>query len=260
MATLSNDSQRKVVQGTASDDYISNTGAYATIYGNGGNDTISNNDISHWSVLDGGAGNDKISSEQGNNLTIIGGLGNDTINFKSLYSNNHVIQYNSGDGDDYIEDTWGNPNATLEIGGGSGNYFTLQSGSDIVVRVGEGKITIAGGENYSGFIISGVEKDYRDITLTEGNDSYYNTITLEGAASLSALNIAGVYNNPYLITGSAAANSISNTLSGATIQSSIAATIIFSATIQVTATILLPASRQIRRSKLAAAVALTRSA
>ena len=220
MATLSNDSQRKVVQGSASGDYISNTGAYATIYGNGGNDTISNYDISHWSVLDGGAGNDKISSEQGNNLTIIGGLGNDTISFKSLYSNNHVIQYNSGDGNDYIEDTWGNPTATLEIGGGTGTYSSLLSGNDIIVTVEEGKITIAGGKNYSGFIISGVEKDYRDITLTEGNDTYTNSIPDATIQALGGNDTVNNFSSQVSIDMGAGNDSVFNHGSNCTINTS----------------------------------------
>lgn len=68
--------------------YIKNTSSHANVQGTSGDDQIYNTDISHWSVIDAGAGNDSIYSYQGNYLTIRGGTGDDTIRIKSLYSKN----------------------------------------------------------------------------------------------------------------------------------------------------------------------------
>ena len=70
----------------------------------------------------------------------------------------------------------------MQIGGGTGSYFSQTSGNDIIVAVGEG------------------------------------SINLRGAATLSTVNIAGEYNNPSLITGTEGNDNIDNRLAGATIQ------------------------------------------
>ena len=86
MANISNDTQRKIVYGTSSGDYIKNTAAYATVYGYEGDDTVYNTDISHWSVIDAGEGNDSIYSYQGNYLTISGGAGDVTDGAKLTFT------------------------------------------------------------------------------------------------------------------------------------------------------------------------------
>ena len=150
--------------------YYSNANSYATINGGAEDDTIYNSGITHWSVLNGGAGNDSIYNALGNYVTITGGVGNDTIRIKSLNASNNVIQYWEGDGNDYFIDEWDalSPNWTLKIGDGSGTYSSQKSGNDIVVTVGEGKITLAN----MGSKTVNIEGNYsKIITGTEGADT-----------------------------------------------------------------------------------------
>ena len=104
--------------------YITNRNTYSVVYGTASDDTIYNSDISHYSTLDGGAGNDSIYTYQGNQLTIRGGTGNDTIRINSLYSNRHVIQYSEGDGNDLIQGFKSDSTLSLE----SGSYTSMISG------------------------------------------------------------------------------------------------------------------------------------
>ena len=160
--------------------YYSNNNTYASIYGGAEDDTIYNSGITHYSILDGGAGDDSIYTYQGNQLTIRGGKGNDTIRINSLYSNRHVIQYFEGDGNDYIYDDYFSPNWTLRIGDGTGTYSTQSSGSDKIVIVGDGKITLSGNSssvNIAGTYSTGSSGSSKLITGTSGNDTLSNTVS-----------------------------------------------------------------------------------
>lgn len=162
------------------DDIIINAGQYAMLNGNEGNDTITNFGL--YALINGGAGNDTIgnfSNSGGGSLsTIEGGTGDDYIKNSS---DNLLIQYKSGDGNDTIVGF--NATSTLQIGDGTGTYSKNTIGDDIIVTVGYGKITLV------------------------------------GAASLSAVNIDGVEkSNPLLIMGTDSADNIKETVDGATIQ------------------------------------------
>ena len=128
--------------------------------------------------IDAGAGNDKIIV-YGSDNTICAGNGSDTI---QNFGNKILIQYTSGDGNDLIRGF--NATSTLQIGGDSDSYFSETVGSDIVVTVGEGKITLQGAASLSSVNIAGTFINPKLITLTEGNDSYSNSL---GGATISAL-------------------------------------------------------------------------
>ena len=128
-------------RGDKQENVIINSGA--------GNDTVTN--ITDKVTIDGGAGNDELSSYDSSNVSINGGAGADTIfiangtvsggagNDSISAGNNVLIQYNSGDGNDAI---WSfDANSTLSIGGG--NYSSAVSGSDVVLTVGNSKITLS---------------------------------------------------------------------------------------------------------------------
>ncbi|MBQ9442544.1 MAG: hypothetical protein IJU55_06000, partial [Selenomonadaceae bacterium] len=138
------------------DDLISTTDAEMTsavINAGAGNDTIEMAKATS-SMIDAGDGNDYISvlgdynyswdDEEGieklsyglnaNDNTISAGAGNDTIH---IGGENNVIQYASGDGNDTI---FGYTSKnTLQI---AGSYSTQKSGSDLIVKVGSGNITL----------------------------------------------------------------------------------------------------------------------
>ena len=197
------------------DDVIDNNhGANVTIDGGAGNDFIDNSSLS-WNVkidggdgndsihnygsdsvtIDGGDGNDSIENCDGDSVTIDGGKGDDTINL--LYGTTNLIQYASGDGNDIIQ---GFKLAdTLSISGGS--YSSAKSGNDVILTVGDGKISLTGAASLSMLNIIGT---YEDDT-THGGDT-----------TPAALSIANTVNNT-LIIGSEFADTIKNSGSTVTI-------------------------------------------
>ena len=133
---ISSDGDNVTIDGSDGNDNIVNWGANSTILGGEGNDSI-NVDASKLS-LSGGAGDDFISLYSGEDITVNGGTGNDTI--KGTYSSDVLFQYRAGDGNDIIQGF--REDSTLSIGGGT--YSSEKSGNDIIVSVGEGKITLQG--------------------------------------------------------------------------------------------------------------------
>jgi len=132
---------------------------FTSINGGKGDDTIFN--TSDFVTIDSGAGNDSIKNGGGKlrdkNLLIFGSDGNDTIENVNSPQNftieggkgddfilnpgyNALVKYSSGDGSDYISGF--SSSSTLSISGAG--YTTAKSGSDIIVTVDEGKITLAG--------------------------------------------------------------------------------------------------------------------
>ena len=111
-ANIENYEDDILISGTGGDDSISNEGENVTINGGKG------------ASLVGGAGNDIISIEHGHNL----------------------IQYSAGDGNDLISGF--NANSTLLIGGNS-YYSTTKSGDNLIVTIGDGKITLNGAASLS---------------------------------------------------------------------------------------------------------------
>ncbi|MBR0062052.1 MAG: hypothetical protein IJP68_11300, partial [Selenomonadaceae bacterium] len=218
---IGNSTNETLVTGGNADDTVYNTGWRATIFGYGGNDSIKsvdkrvtidggagndriiNTDVNAVRAsLNGGEGNDYISNGIGNRATLIGGDGDDTLSDNAYYSrfiggkgndlirldrvsngNEELVLYNTGDGNDYV--TGFDRTSTLQIDGGSGAYSTQKSGNDIIVAVGDGKITLEGAANLSRLNIRGVQKETAilinntlsgsSVVGTEGNDTINNT-------------------------------------------------------------------------------------
>ena len=176
----------------AGDDYFTlNFGRNSTLIGGEGNDTIgvykngySNGQLIYSigganSNLDGGNGNDflettaeYVSMSGGAGVdtirtwgiygTINGGAGNDSISLSSESSNN-LIQYANGEGNDIIYGL--KSTDTLQISGSS--YTTTKSGSNLILGVGSGKITVSGGANVD-FTIDGTLESEEEDTLPAG--------------------------------------------------------------------------------------------
>ena len=132
--SLENDYDNFGVSGLGGADKISNSGFSVTIDGGAGSDYIYNSG-SDTSIL-GGSGNDTISNT-GENVTITGGKGNDVIDLGD--ASNALINYASGDGRDVIYGF--GEGDTLKITSGSVKS-SVQSGDDIVLNIGNGKITL----------------------------------------------------------------------------------------------------------------------
>ena len=159
--SIYNTTKNKTINGTSANDTISNTAGGVKIYASDGNDSIYSSVLSSNTIkssygyvtidggagndtiysvdpyvsINGGAGNDTINTNGFSNITIKGGAGNDTINLSSIYS---IIQYSSGDGNDII-----NGYASTDTINISGSYYSTQaSGSDVIIKVGSGKMTL----------------------------------------------------------------------------------------------------------------------
>ena len=159
------------------DDTIDSDGADVTIIGGAGDDHIINNGESV--KINGGSGNETIVN-YGSNSTINAGADNDRISFSGSKGNN-LLQYTAGDGRDSVLGF--SETDTLRIGNGNGTYSVFVSGNDVIVKVGTGRLILVDATNLSQVNIEGVRRAYegedKSITLTEGNDTYSNT--LEGA-------------------------------------------------------------------------------
>ena len=165
--SIENEGNDITINGNTGNDFIENYGDIGIINGGEDDDTIINgrkiyirntyeiegNNV----VVDGGVGNDSIKNE-GDNTTIYGGDGNDSIENEgndiiinggtgddliycgdsSYRRMNSLIQYKLGDGNDTIYGL--HKNSTLSIS--DEKYSSLLSGEDLILTVGDEKITI----------------------------------------------------------------------------------------------------------------------
>ena len=173
------------------DSYSGHEGMNATVDAGAGNDTIWNSGY-HNAIINAGAGNDIIRYDSGNNGTINGGAGNDSITMGASRSKNTLIIYNEGDGNDTIDGL--NSTSTLQIGGGTGTYYKETVDYDVILTVGEGKITLVN-MAYSDPYIEGVESELPTWRLN-GTTATYGTstntqITITGVKSLDGISVSG---------------------------------------------------------------------
>ena len=204
--TISNknsNAKNSTLLGNAGNDYIPTFGERSLIDGGNDSDTIYVG--GEYSTVTGGDGSDLVSvTSFGSHSTISGGKGNDTITNNG--GTNILFQYATGDGNDTI--TGFNANSTLSI---IGSYSTAKSGDNILVTVGDGKITLVGAASLSSVNIVPTITSFR---FTEGNDSYSNTVS---GVSLDALGGNDTITNTYsnvTIYGGAGKDSIVNTNRG----------------------------------------------
>ncbi len=141
-------------------DYVDNSGSEVTINTGEGDDSVENYGSSV--TITGGKGNDSVDN-WGSSVTITGGKGNDAIynnyNISGGYAyddndgSNVLFKYSSGDGNDIIYGF--KADSTLSISGGS--YSTKKSGSDIIVTVWNGKISLMGAASLDKVNIKGTK-------------------------------------------------------------------------------------------------------
>ena len=187
------------ISGGAGNDSIKNDGDDATLKGGAGNDYIEN-----WApstFIYGNEGNDKIYS-CGSNVTINAGAGNDSIwnggyydsnGWYSYSGSNVLFTYSSIDGNDVIYGF--KADSTLSISGGS--YSTTKIGDNIIVTVGDGKISLIGAASLSSVNIVGEEiKPETNSWKLSGTTATYGTdsktlVTVSGVKSTSGLSVSG---------------------------------------------------------------------
>lgn len=103
-----------------------------------------------------------------------------------------MFTYAEGDGNDIISGF--NATSTLQIGDGTGTYSTEKNGDDIIVTVGDGKITLQGAVNLSTVNISGNEVNPTwtlNGTIATYGTSTNTLFTVTGVKSTSGLSLNG---------------------------------------------------------------------
>ena len=202
------------------DDKITNSGASAVIDAGDGDDYLYN--TGKGVSLSGGDGNERVVS-YGSNSTINTGAGND-----SVMSYIASVTTSAGDGNDTIT-VFG------RYAGGSGNTIIGGTGDDTIdnkaanvlflYQEGDGNDLIQGFKDTSTLRVEGTastQESGDNVNVSVGS----NVITLEGAATLSTINIETItqgvtldnYTGSTLITGTGYADSIINHANYVTIQ------------------------------------------
>ena len=180
------------INGGVGEDSIENSGTNSTVDAGDGNDFIKN--TSNNVIISGGDGNDTIKNIGDNtySIIIVGGAGDDSISNTNTDAN-IIYNYSSGDGFDTISGF--NEVSTLQIGDGNGTYSAIKSGSDLIITVGIGQITLQGAADLSEVNISGNDKTNLGWTLN-GTTATYGTwkeilVTVNGVKSVNGLNLSG---------------------------------------------------------------------
>ena len=188
---ITNYNDNALIDGGAGFDRIFNHGDSATVQVESGNNLVVNGEFfakggTNIKII-GGKGNDTITNS-GSNSILDGGAGNDFI-YNGYY---YYESWNTFYDDSYNKehnDKAGSSNTT--ISGGAGNDFIKNRGDNILFRYSadDGNDLIEGFNSTSTLSIANstysTKKDFNDIIVTVGD----NKITLKGAASLSAVNI-----------------------------------------------------------------------
>ena len=139
-------------------DSVFNDGYYCTINTSAGNDSTKN--YYDYCSINAGAGDDYVHDDSGDYCTINTGAGNDTIRLNYASDNlivdyctkDNVIIYNAGDGNDVIYGF--NDDDILSISGSP--YSTIKRGTDIIVTVNEGTISLIGAASLKAVNINGL--------------------------------------------------------------------------------------------------------
>ena len=119
---------------------------------------------------------------KGSNVTINGGVGNDTISL----GGSTLIKYAEGDGNDLIQG-FGDTD-TLKIA--SSSYSTKKSGDNIIVTVGKGKITLEGATYLDTLnIVSDKHSWTLDGTTAKYGTSDNTLVTVDGVKSLNGISL-----------------------------------------------------------------------
>ena len=189
---IDNSGYRVMINSDAGNDSITNSARYSTISGGADNDTISDSGDSV--SIDGGAGNDRISLS-GSKTTIIGGKGDDSV---INDGNNVVFRYNTGDGNDVLSGFYQGSKIFIA----DGKYYSQIKGDDVILTVGDGKITLEGAAVVSRPQIENLpvsiraERDKEMIIGTDARESVYNNhlnVTIQTNGGNDYINNTGYY-------------------------------------------------------------------
>ncbi len=194
MGKINNSVNSTTVKGTAKKDTITNYGIDVIINALGGNDVINN--LASNVTIDGGKGNDKISTQQEcSNVSIFGGEGNDSITVSPTTT---IVTINSGSGNDTVSllnsDTtvveagegstlvklYSNITVDAEVQNGGSISFESYNSANVVTTItgSEGIYTLGGSTGIDNFKINGGYAVINNYDLAD-------TINLTGAITES---------------------------------------------------------------------------
>ena len=214
------------------DKSITNTSSNVRIHVGTGKNTI-NTESNNVTVI-GGNGNDKIDTKgdnvtidaedgddsitgDGDDVTITGGKGDDQISLSGR-SQGNLIYYTAGDGNDIISGF--KLNDTLSIA--EDNFSRTTVDNDIVVKIGEGSVTLLDAATLSAVNITDTHillsddnvfvpnEEYVRTILTEGNDRCYNNFEGVTIVALGGYDSIENWGNSVLINGGADGDYIRN--------------------------------------------------
>ncbi|MBR1580955.1 MAG: calcium-binding protein [Selenomonadaceae bacterium] len=175
-----NSTANTLISGTAQADSIYNIGSTVTIDAGAGDDTIQN--LGTCVLIDGGDGNDLINGNRllglGGNATVNGGAGDDTVGGNGLRK---TFLYSDSDGNDVFTNYQSTD--TINIADGS-EYQTLISGSDVIVSIGNGSITLVDAADKTLNIVGGNPTDNGVSDIISNSDSNTLIIGTDDADSI----------------------------------------------------------------------------
>ena len=218
MSLINNYMNNTFISGTSDSDSISNHGKAVSISAGDGFDTV-HNDIGYNSRISLGAGDDSICNDNGHRVTIDAGAGDDYI--RNEYSQN--VSISAGEGNDYVYSNGVNLNLTINGGKGDDTFSNYSGGGSVYIyKAGDGNDVIYGFDGNDTLLITGGSCSKAtvgsNVVITVGKEK----ITLDGAATLSAINIASSekdihpvntlsgFQNDKLLTGTSYRDSVHN--------------------------------------------------
>lgn len=160
--TIKGGSGVDTIYGGAGNDSILGNNGNDKLFGDNGNDTLrggAGNDS-----VSGGAGADKLYGDNGAD-TLNGGKGNDTL---TGGSGNDVFVYDNDDDNDVITDYTANQDK-IKLTSGAISGFSLK-GSDVVLKIGSGSITVKNGKKTSITVIDSKGKSTSQVYGTSSKN------------------------------------------------------------------------------------------
>ena len=184
---ISNTGNNVTIDSSDGNDSVDNLGSHVSINSGDGNDTITNRGTNATNItINSGGGDDSINNIK-SNVTIISGSGDDTIyndgsnvlidsgtgndSIHNRAGSNITFNYRNGDGNDTIDGLREFP--TISISGGS--YSSVTSNNDVIIKVGEGSITLKDAKDTSLNIIGAYTPDITPPDNPPDNDGDTNT-------------------------------------------------------------------------------------
>lgn len=151
---ISNTGNYATIDSGDGNDSVDNLGSNVSINSGDGNDTITNRGTNATNItINSGGGDDSINNIK-SNVTIISGSGDDTIyndgsnvlidsgtgndSIHNRAGSNITFNYRNGDGNDTIDGLKEFPTISIS----SGSYSSVTSGNNVIIKVGEGSITL----------------------------------------------------------------------------------------------------------------------